>query len=85
MITFESLDLPVVLSQPTTDKGWIRTREATWPDLLAGAKQRWESVRHVEAEAEAFDRALDQLRPIMRQHPSMTVAEALMVANSEVA
>jgi len=78
MITFESLDLPVVLSQPTTDKGWIRTREA-------GAKQRWESVRHVEAEAEAFDRALDQLRPIMRQHPSMTVAEALMVANSEVA
>jgi hypothetical protein len=79
MITFDSLDLPIVLAQPDTEQGWVRTREARWPDLVVALGLQWQAVHDVTEACDTFAAAVKELQPIMEAHPSMTVAEALMV------
>lgn len=79
MITFEALNLPVVLAKPDSDEGWIRTRQAKWNDLAASVRQRYQNADRVTDEAVQFDRAVETLRPLMEARPDLTVAEALLV------
>lgn len=76
-------DLPSVLSQPDSDRGWVRTAEARWPELQIALQIRKDSLDHLIAEVVNFGRLVDLLQPYMEGN-DMTVAEAIAVARRGV-
>jgi hypothetical protein len=83
MYSLESLDLPAVIG---TDEGagWTKTKSATWSQMVASALTQRRELRALAKEADAFDAALDVLRPVMKAHPTMCVAEAFAVLDAQV-
>jgi hypothetical protein len=83
MYSLESLDLPAVIGTDD-DAGWTKTKSATWSQLVSSALTQRRELRALIKEADAFDEALDVLRPVMKEHPTMCVAEAFAVLNAQV-
>jgi hypothetical protein len=82
MISTDSLDLPVVIGADE-DPGFVRIKDATWSQLVRSANVRRKALKDLEAETVSYLNALDVLRPVMRRHPTMRVAEALLVLNHQ--
>lgn len=80
-ITFDDLNLPVVIYAPHLTDGWRKTTLCRWQELEEAMRRMDESAARLIEEAAAFDEACQLLRPIMEANPSITVIEALAVLN----
>lgn len=80
---FEDLDLPAVLYMPKTHDGWMRTIHARWADLQSSMDVRDESVASLLEETHRFAEAIEVLRPLMANHPDLTVVEAIAVLEGQ--
>lgn len=56
---------------------YVRSDRATWPELLAGERERQLNVVAAGEKLKQYRDALARLRPLMADHPDRTVAEAL--------
>lgn len=76
-------DLPVVISTPGTDPGWVRTSKATWTQLETALHIRERSLDDLVSEVMEFGHLLDLLKPYM-VGTNRTVAEAVRLARRGV-
>ena len=72
------LDLPYCIAVPRGDAFvYVHTEKATWDDLVAGEQVRADNVARAQKKLDAYRKALDTLRPLMENQPTITVAGAL--------
>jgi hypothetical protein len=79
MNPYVNFDLPAIIYTPHRPDGFRRINECVWDDLRRSMDMRDEVAAAMIAEDVRFGIALETLRPIMRGHPEMTVAEAFAV------
>jgi hypothetical protein len=83
MPSFEELDLPAVIYAPQLSDGWVKTRSARWAELEEALRRRDLAAAAMVEDNERFAQACELLRPLMQANETMTVAEALLVLNTE--
>jgi hypothetical protein len=82
-MTMGYLDLPSVVYTPHRPEGFRRIDLCTWEDLKRAMDLRDEIAAATIADDVRFGVTIEMLRPIMAEHPSMTVAEAYMVIKAK--
>ncbi len=72
--------LPAVIALPDPADAdsyvYMRTPRASWPDVQAGRALRIDNLRRAQARLDAYDGALDVLRPVM-EGTDLTLEEAV--------
>jgi hypothetical protein len=79
--------VPTAIAVPMEKGGfyYVRTDKATWSQLVAGEQVRAAKVERAAAKLDAYRESMAYLRPIMEQHPNLTVAEAVQIMRGSVA
>lgn len=78
--------LPSAIAVQTPDGTYyVRSDKATWTEVLAGRSVRAANVAAAQAKLDAYDEAVETLRPYMESHPTISVAEALHLMGNEAA
>lgn len=84
MLTFDDLNLPVVVYAPHLPDRWCKTQQCTWAELEQALRRMDESAAQMLEQNHRFGEACELLRPLMQANPTLSVAEALLILNTEV-
>lgn len=87
LLSLSGLAVPTAIAVPEENGGfyYVRTDKATWSHLVAGEQVRTCNVDRAAAKLDAYRESMAYLRPIMEQHPHLTVAEAVQIMRGSVA
>ena len=87
LLSLSGLAVPTAIAVPKEKGGfyYVRTDKATWAQLVAGEHVRAANVDRAAAKHDAYRESMACLRPIMEQHPNLTVAEAVQIMRASVA
>ncbi len=86
-LSLSGLAVPTAVAVPKEKGGfyYVRTDKATWSQLVAGEQVRTANVERAAAKLDAYRESMAYLRPIMAQHPNLTVAKAVKIMRGSVA
>jgi hypothetical protein len=87
MLALSGLSVPTAIAVPQEKGGfyYVRADKATWSQLVAGEQVRTANLERAAAKLDAYRESMAYLRPIMEQHPHLTVAEAVQLMRGSVA
>jgi len=75
----EFFGFPPVIAVPVGEGyRWMLREKASWNELVAGKEIRDENIRRANAKADAYQEALETVRPIM-EGTNLTFAEAFLI------
>lgn len=83
-LTFDDLNMPVVIYAPHLPDGWRKTTLCRWAELEDALRRMDEAAAQMLEQNHNFAEACELLRPLMSANPSLTVVEALAILNTEV-
>lgn len=85
-LVLPSMGLPSAIAvQDPGGTYYVRADKANWSQLQAGRTVRSDNVAAAQRKLDAYDDALDLLRPYMERNPDLTVSAAVALINGQAA